>query len=340
MGCASSSAAGGGASDGRDAEADLASKLLEKQLEEQQAEENAIIKLLVLGTGESGKSTVFKQMKILYSVPDPPSKFIMICRANLFGNAHAVMDGMEKLGIQFKSEKAKAAGDELRKVPADGNPNEGRSLSEYPALLKDMYEDAGCVEAIDRAAEYQLNDSTIYFMDRADDLCKPDYMPTEQDVLRARVRTTGIVQQNFAIGEKKYTMFDVGGQRNERRKWIHCFDNVTAVIFVTAISEYDQVRALRRHSKSRVPPPWREWRGLLSWAGEAARDRGRQQAAASRIGTGARLAAGRRGAGARSLRCAGQGAGAGSTFVFLPRGSSAAASGTARPNAATPRGSV
>jgi len=241
MGCASSSAAGGGASDGRDAEADLASKLLEKQLEEQQAEENAIIKLLVLGTGESGKSTVFKQMKILYSVPDPPSKFIMICRANLFGNAHAVMDGMEKLGIQFKSEKAKAAGDELRKVPADGNPNEGRSLSEYPALLKDMYEDAGCVEAIDRAAEYQLNDSTIYFMDRADDLCKPDYMPTEQDVLRARVRTTGIVQQNFAIGEKKYTMFDVGGQRNERRKWIHCFDNVTAVIFVTAISEYDQV---------------------------------------------------------------------------------------------------
>ena len=35
-------------------------------------------------------------------------------------------------------------------------------------------------------------------------------------------------------------MFDVGGQRNERKKWIHCFDDVTAVIFVAAISEYDQ----------------------------------------------------------------------------------------------------
>lgn len=33
---------------------------------------------------------------------------------------------------------------------------------------------------------------------------------------------------------------DVGGQRNERRKWIHCFQDVTAIIFVTAISEYDQ----------------------------------------------------------------------------------------------------
>lgn len=38
-----------------------------------------------------------------------------------------------------------------------------------------------------------------------------------------------------------FTFIDVGGQRNERRKWIHCFDSVTALIFVAAISEYDQV---------------------------------------------------------------------------------------------------
>lgn len=36
-------------------------------------------------------------------------------------------------------------------------------------------------------------------------------------------------------------MVDVGGQRNERRKWIHCFEDVTAIIFVAALSEYDQV---------------------------------------------------------------------------------------------------
>ena len=35
-------------------------------------------------------------------------------------------------------------------------------------------------------------------------------------------------------------MYDVGGQRNERKKWIHCFDGVTAVIFVVGLSEYDQ----------------------------------------------------------------------------------------------------
>jgi guanine nucleotide-binding protein G(i) subunit alpha len=36
-------------------------------------------------------------------------------------------------------------------------------------------------------------------------------------------------------------MFDVGGQRSERKKWIHCFEGVTSIIFCTAISEYDQV---------------------------------------------------------------------------------------------------
>jgi len=34
-------------------------------------------------------------------------------------------------------------------------------------------------------------------------------------------------------------MVDVGGQRSERKKWIHCFENVTAIIFMVAANEYD-----------------------------------------------------------------------------------------------------
>jgi len=214
------------------------SRQLNEQLEKQQKEENAIVKLLVLGTGESGKSTVFKQMKILYSVPDPPSKFIMVVRANLFGNAQTVHAGMEKLGIAYKDPAAEEAGKLISSKPADGNTE---PTEEVCNAFNVMYKDAGVTEAIERAPEYQLNDSTDYFWLRCESILASDYMPTEQDILRARVRTTGIVQQNFQIKIQKYTMFDVGGQRNERRKWIHCFDNVTAVIFVTAVSEYDQV---------------------------------------------------------------------------------------------------
>ena len=48
------------------------------------------------------------------------------------------------------------------------------------------------------------------------------------------------VTTKYTIDNRLYEMYDVGGQRNERRKWIHCFENVTAVIFVAAISEYNQ----------------------------------------------------------------------------------------------------
>ena len=38
-------------------------------------------------------------------------------------------------------------------------------------------------------------------------------------------------------------MFDVGGQRSERKKWIHCFEGVTSIIFCVALSDYDLVLA-------------------------------------------------------------------------------------------------
>jgi guanine nucleotide-binding protein subunit alpha len=68
----------------------------------------------------------------------------------------------------------------------------------------------------------------------------PRYAPSNQDVLRSRVKTTGITETVFVIGDLTYRMFDVGGQRSERKKWIHCFESVTAIIFLVAISEYDQ----------------------------------------------------------------------------------------------------
>lgn len=51
-------------------------------------------------------------------------------------------------------------------------------------------------------------------------------------------------------------MFDVGGQRSERKKWIHCFENVTSIIFCVALSEYDQVLL---EESSQVCPPRHPW---------------------------------------------------------------------------------
>ena len=96
------------------------------------------------------------------------------------------------------------------------------------------------------------------FFDEAQRIATPDYIPTEADVLRARTKTTGIYETRFTMGQLSIqcaaplttptyrsltinSMFDVGGQRSERKKWIHCFENVTSIIFCVAMSEYDQV---------------------------------------------------------------------------------------------------
>jgi guanine nucleotide-binding protein G(i) subunit alpha len=83
-------------------------------------------------------------------------------------------------------------------------------------------------------------DKPSYF-DSIDRIAAPDYIPNDQDVLRSRVKTTGITETTFIIGDLTYRMFDVGGQRSERKKWIHCFENVTTILFLVAISEYDQL---------------------------------------------------------------------------------------------------
>ena len=72
---------------------------------------------------------------------------------------------------------------------------------------------------------------------------KTDFNSLLQDVLRTRVKTTGIIETQFSYKGLHFKMFDVGGQRSERKKWIHCFEGVTAIIFCVALSGYDLVLA-------------------------------------------------------------------------------------------------
>jgi len=102
-----------------------------------------------------------------------------------------------------------------------------------------------------RAAVNVIDSHKEYFND-IDRLASPDYKPTTLDVLIARVRTTQVVQERYRIDGIEFEMYDVGGQRSERRKWIDCFDQVTAVIFVVALSEYDQTLAEAKRTNRMV----------------------------------------------------------------------------------------
>ena len=108
-------------------------------------------------------------------------------------------------------------------------------------MIKTLWGTPQIKDVWEKRSNFQVLDCLSYYCTDIDRIAAQSYVPTQQDVLQARVRTSGIVEEKYVIDGVQFTMFDVGGQRNERKKWIHAFDNVTAVIFVAAISEYDQV---------------------------------------------------------------------------------------------------
>jgi len=64
-------------------------------------------------------------------------------------------------------------------------------------------------------------------------------LPSPDDIFRAKIKTTGVTEISFKIDEIELSIIDVGGQRSERRKWIHCFDDVSAVLYCSSLTEYD-----------------------------------------------------------------------------------------------------
>ncbi|XP_057564167.1 guanine nucleotide-binding protein subunit alpha-11 isoform X1 [Hippopotamus amphibius kiboko] len=214
---------------------------IEKQLRRDKRDARRELKLLLLGTGESGKSTFIKQMRIIhgagYSEEDKRG-FTKLVYQNIFTAMQAMIRAMETLKILYKYEQNKANALLIREVDVEKVMTfEHR----YVSAIKTLWNDPGIQECYDRRREYQLSDSAKYYLADVDRIATPGYLPTQQDVLRVRVPTTGIIEYPFDLENIIFRMVDVGGQRSERRKWIHCFENVTSIMFLVALSEYDQV---------------------------------------------------------------------------------------------------
>ena len=202
------------------------------------------------GAGESGKSTIFKQMKVLHGTPftaDEKANWKPIIYNNvLLGMQTVIKDGVWGLEIAGVDPATSDLATQLMELGED-QPLDAAT----GALIKSLWADASVKAAFLRKAEYQLFDGAEYFFDAIDRLSSDDYMPDKDDILRSRVRTSGIVEEKYTIEGVEFVMYDVGGQRNERKKWIHCFDSVTAVIFVAALSGYDS-KCYEDHTQNRM----------------------------------------------------------------------------------------
>nr|XP_038026048.1 guanine nucleotide-binding protein subunit alpha-14 isoform X2 [Anas platyrhynchos] len=216
---------------------------IERQLRRDKRDARRELKLLLLGTGESGKSTFIKQMRIIHGsgyTEEDRKGFTKLVYQNIFTAMQAMIRAMDTLKIQYTSEENEESAQMIREVEVDKVTV--LEIKQVEAI-KNLWKDPGIQECYDRRREYQLSDSAKYYFTDIDRIAMPSFVPTQQDILRVRVPTTGIIEYPFDLENIIFRMVDVGGQRSERRKWIHCFESVTSIIFLVALSEYDQVLA-------------------------------------------------------------------------------------------------
>lgn len=224
---------------------------IERQLRKDKRNARRKLKLLLLGTGESGKSTFIKQMRIIHECgysDDEKRSFINIIYQNVFMAMQSIIKAMDSLKINYEMPVNLGNAQIILNVETT-SVNVFESI--YVTAIKNLWSDSGIQECYNRRNEYQLTDSAKYYINDIDRISHINYLPTQQDILRVRVPTNGINEYTFELESIIFRMVDVGGQRSERRKWIHCFENVTSIIFIVALSEFDQI-LFESHNQNRL----------------------------------------------------------------------------------------
>lgn len=222
-------------------EQDILNDEINKSLRSDRKKLSNEIKMLLLGTGESGKSTIAKQLKILHMdgfKKEELDSYRPVIANNVLTAFKNIILATMKFGDISKLNTAdlKEAADYFANVEPlkdDLSP----IVSKY---VKILWNNPSIQHTLTLYSQFQLPDSTQYMAENIERIAQPNYEPSPEDVLRCRARTTGIVEINFTLERYRFKVVDVGGQRSERKKWIHCFEGVTALIFCVALNEYDQ----------------------------------------------------------------------------------------------------
>ncbi|EGO03512.1 hypothetical protein SERLA73DRAFT_175022 [Serpula lacrymans var. lacrymans S7.3] len=168
----------------------------------------------------------------------------------------------------------------LLHVPYGDNRN-GRILGDTPDTcdvteiiasckddMKALWQDDAVQTELARG-RIRLDDSAGFFLNDLDRLTVQDYEPTDDDVLRARLRTSGIQEYTLHFdtvsyeGARTWKMFDVGGSRTMRHAWLPYFEGIDAVIFLAPVSCFNEKLAEDRRI-NRLEDSFILWKSICS----------------------------------------------------------------------------
>ncbi|CAK9231674.1 unnamed protein product, partial [Sphagnum troendelagicum] len=259
-------------------------------------EQSKAHKLLLLGHEGSGRSTIFKQAKILYNdgfTKEEKANFKSLIQTNIYKYMSILLEGRER----FEEEEDDLA--EIRALSQLSASKERKSMSrkgksvfamearlkqvsdrflekmaaeslesgfpsssytqEFAPIVEELWNNPAIKAVYDRRADlHSLPNVASYYLDRVVEVSKTEYEPTENDILQAEglSQGSGLVQIEFDLEDKvpnsgawqdnesplvigRYQLIRVGGRGSDRQRWLDMFEDVRAIIFCVALSDYD-----------------------------------------------------------------------------------------------------
>lgn len=148
---------------------------------------------------------------------EEPQDYREVVFANTIQSMQSILDAMDSFGLTLSDEQARGHAILLQTLSRDV------SATTFDERLREaivtLLAETAVQETITRRNEYQLNDSALYFFESVHRFVG-DYVPSDMDIIKSRVKTTGIVEVYFPdVGGLPIRVLDVGGQRSERKKW-------------------------------------------------------------------------------------------------------------------------
>jgi guanine nucleotide-binding protein subunit alpha-14 len=198
-------------------------------------------RIVLLGTAQSGKSTLRKQILSQMGkgfAEQDQRHFVSQIHFNILQSTRSLIQAYELAQVDKETHTVRRKTVENMKV-VKTIPVDSKLDLRIGRVVYDLWRDSG----FRRTANSSIPDSTSYYFDRLKPICKSGYVATTEDILRCYVKTTGIVEERFSTKSNTFRVVDVGGQRNERLKWKRILDSSDAIVMVVALSEFDQIVA-------------------------------------------------------------------------------------------------
>lgn len=209
--------------------------------------------ILLLGAAETGKSTMMRQMKIIHEKgmkEEVRASHKQHVVQNVYNCLKRLMLAANQSGISWSTVEAQNAANTLSDISLDSwkvvesEEKGAMDLISIPKVqaysIETLWADKTAQICWNKANEFNLPDSTEYYLQNIKRISEVAYIPTLDDILRLRLPTEAVSVYKFSQENKAFQVTDVGGQRGQRRRWIRIFSGIKAVIFVAALSEYDQ----------------------------------------------------------------------------------------------------